>query len=442
MNISSGLKHFSLTIVAALVVSLTGSAIPAQSPTSGPKQEPLEIPKPEELAEAGGQQPLPLEKRRNSEFVFSMPKHPTLGDRYVIVTDHTDSDVLEAIDRLSEYRDGLILKVPDLAELYRDFETSQRLRREISNASPKYVAIVPRAESYRENMLLHMWELLTELDDDPQLDVFPGLLAGPNSASVIGLIDRSIDFSPLDPSDLRPFLISHVPSTRELRSLQKAGILRIVFNRMGQTAPTLAIYNPMASTAPGLEGEQFWRETMIQRGQFLKEIPEAAQDAFGAANFLVMHGHGSPGNSCGVDNQAIPSPCRFRVLMTGSCFSASPILSDLPAMRQAPGGLTVEKKESLAMHAIENGTTVFFGHMRLSQGFPRLYPVLHGWMAQKTVGQTYQELLNSGISMQSPTLKSFVVDKTEATRRLPQNSLLYVIIGDPALQPLAASRKN
>ena len=181
---------------------------------------------------------------------------------------------------------------------------------------------------------------------------------------------------------------------------------------------------------------------MIQRGQFLKEIPEAVQDAFGAANFLVMHGHGSPGNSCGVDNQAIPSPCRFRVLMTGSCFSASPILSDLPAMRQAPGGLTVEKKESLAMHAIENGTTVFFGHMRLSQGFPRLYPVLHGWMAQKTVGQTYQELLNSVISMQSPTLKSFVVDKTEATRRLPQNSLLYVIIGDPALQPLAASRKN
>ena len=111
-------------------------------------------------------------------------------------------------------------------------------------------------------------------------------------------------------------------------------------------------------------------------------------------------------------------------------------------MRQAPGGLTVEKKESLAMHAIENGTTVFFGHMRLNQGFPRLYPVLHGWMAQKTVGQTYQELLNSVISMQSPTLKSFVVDKTEATRRLPQNSLLYVIIGDPALQPLAASRKN
>ena len=94
MNISSGLKHFSITIVAALVVSLTGSAIPAQSPTSGPKQEPLEIPKPEELAEAGGQQPLPLEKRRNSEFVFSMPKHPTLGDRYVIVTDQTDSDVL------------------------------------------------------------------------------------------------------------------------------------------------------------------------------------------------------------------------------------------------------------------------------------------------------------------------------------------------------------
>ena len=439
MNIGSGIS-FSLTLVAALVVSLTGSAVPAQSPTSGSQQETLKIPKPEELAEAGGQQPLPLEKRRNSEFVFSMPKHPTLGDRYVIVTDQNDSDVLEAIDRLSDHRDGLILKVPDLAELYRDSETSQQLRREIVKASPKYVAIIPRAESYRENMLLHMWELLTRLDDDPQLDVFPGLLAGPNPASVIALIDRSIDFAPLAPSDLRPFLISHVPSTRELRSLQKAGVLRIVFNRLGQTAPTLAIYNPTASTAPGLEGEQFWRETMIQRGQFLKEIPDAARDAFNAANFLVMHGHGSPGNSCGVDNQALPSPCRFKVLMTGSCFSASPIRSDLPAMRQAPGGLTVEKRESLAMHAIENGTTVFFGHMRLSQGFPRLYPVLHGWMTQKTVGQTYQELVNSVLSMQPPTLKSFVVDKTEPPRRLPQNSLLYVIIGDPALQPLSAGR--
>ena len=439
MNIGSGIS-FSLTLVAALVVSLTGSAVPAQSPTSGSQQETLKIPKPEELAEAGGQQPLPLEKRRNSEFVFSMPKHPTLGDRYVIVTDQNDSDVLEAIDRLSDHRDGLILKVPDLAELYRDSETSQQLRREIVKASPKYVAIIPRAESYRENMLLHMWELLTRLDDDPQLDVFPGLLAGPNPASVIALIDRSIDFAPLAPSDLRPFLISHVPSTRELRSLQKAGVLRFVFNRLGQTAPTLAIYNPTASTAPGLEGEQFWRETMIQRGQFLKEIPDAARDAFNAANFLVMHGHGSPGNSCGVDNQALPSPCRFKVLMTGSCFSASPIRSDLPAMRQAPGGLTVEKRESLAMHAIENGTTVFFGHMRLSQGFPRLYPVLHGWMTQKTVGQTYQELVNSVLSMQPPTLKSFVVDKTEAPRRLPQNSLLYVIIGDPALQPLSAGR--
>ena len=45
-------------ITLPLVVSLTAYEIPAQSPTSGPKQEPLEIPKPEELAEAGGQQPV------------------------------------------------------------------------------------------------------------------------------------------------------------------------------------------------------------------------------------------------------------------------------------------------------------------------------------------------------------------------------------------------
>ena len=60
----------------------------------------LTIPKPEDLAVAGNGTPIPQKKRQNSEYVFASRPHPTIGDRYIIVTDHTDSDVLAAIQRL------------------------------------------------------------------------------------------------------------------------------------------------------------------------------------------------------------------------------------------------------------------------------------------------------------------------------------------------------
>jgi hypothetical protein len=76
---------------------------------------------------------------------------------------------------------------------------------------------------------------------------------------------------------------------------------------------------------------------------------------------------------------------------------------------------------------------VAFGHQRLSSGFPHLYPVLESWLAGSSVGEGYQRLINALIEQKSFQRGQFVIQ--EKTKKPSQNSLLYVVIGDPALQP-------
>jgi hypothetical protein len=83
-----------------------------------------------------------------------------------------------------------------------------------------------------------------------------------------------------------------------------------------------------------------------------------------------------------------------------------------------------------------SGTAAVFGHMRLNQGFPYLFPVLETWMEGRTVGEAYQELINAIIDKnQFKSGGFFLHDIPENARRIPQNILLYVIYGDPASQP-------
>ena len=58
-------------------------------------------------------------------------------------------------------------------------------------------------------------------------------------------------------------------------------------------------------------------------------------------------------------------------------------------------------------------------------------------MAGQSVGQAYQQLLNALIDLQQTKRGGFVIpaDK-KADPRVPQNRLLYVIVGDPALIPM------
>ena len=60
-------------------------------------------------------------------------------------------------------------------------------------------------------------------------------------------------------------------------------------------------------------------------------------------------------------------------------------------------------------------------------------------MAGKTVGESYQQLINAIMTMRGLRPGKFILpNPSEAGRRIPQNILLYVVLGDPALVPVAA----
>ena len=291
------------------------------------------------------------QEMKNSAFVMKTQPHVVDGHKYVILTDHTEQGFLQPLQRLARHRDGLIVRVDDLALLYKNTEEMVNVRNQLRKAKVRFLAIAPRMETYRENMLLGMWELISTIDSDPQLDAFPGLLLASSEDEFAGLIDRSISYAPQTSQDFRPFAISQVPSTQELRSLQKSGILRNLFAKLGCKTPTLAIYSSRAADAPKLPGDQFWSYQSKSRGDFLTQLPDEAAKEFANATLLVMHGHGIPGMSCGIDIGAIPEAFSAKVILCGSCFAAAPKKSDFPAMREAPGGYNVEARDAFAVRA-------------------------------------------------------------------------------------------
>jgi DNA-binding beta-propeller fold protein YncE len=102
-----------------------------------------------------------------------------------------------------------------------------------------------------------------------------------------------------------------------------------------------------------------------------------------------------------------------KIVMCGDCFSAAPT-------------------ESFAMEAVKNGALVVYAHMRENAGFPHLFPVLEAWMEGLTVGEAYQRQINALMALRGTSSDDLISHDVAAN-----NSLLYVIIGDPTLQPLA-----
>ncbi|HAO97067.1 MAG TPA: hypothetical protein DCQ96_13490 [Verrucomicrobiales bacterium] len=401
----------------------------------------LKIPEVGDLPRIDRNSPRPTrEALRTSAYILKFKEHAPIGNGYVILTDHSEEDFLKPLEKLAKYREATLIKAGNLAELHQP-HVLHNLRNRLVKLKPKYVALAPRQESYRENMLLGAWELLTTLDDDPYLDVFPGILVAPSSGSFKALIDRTIRFRAITAVDLRPFAISQVASNEETRSLQKAGVLRKVFASHGIKTPTLAVYTPKATGAPELKGEKSWKIRLTRKGGFVKEFPPGLSGVLRESRVVIMHGHGIPGMSCSVDIDGIPVGSRNEVILSGSCFSAVPTKSDFPRMTSAPGGYKMSQRPSFATRYIEQGATVFFGHMRLSSGFPHLYPVLEKWMSGGTVGEAYQQLINGIIDMRGFQSGRYVVQQPADQRRLPQNALLYVVFGDPALAPFEALSK-
>lgn len=385
----------------------------------------------------------PVQVMRTSAFALKLKSHPVAGKNYVILTDHRDAAYLESLQRLAKHRQGVVLKVEDLTQLAKQKSKRTELQKQLADLGVKYLAIAPRATSFRENTLLALWEVLTTLDNDPQLDVYPGILLASTPKSFDRLIQQSIDHQPKTAKTLKPLAISQVRTRSELRSLQKAGILRNVFQSYGIQTPVVAIYTPEAKGAPELKGSRVWNIYTKGPREFVKKFPAQPAQALRESNLVVMHGHGIPGMSCSVDIDAIPIDFPGKIVLSGSCFAASPLKSDLPTMSRAPGGYTVSKRPAFATRCVDQGAIVFFGHMRLSSGFPHLYPVLEQWLAGKTVGESYQQLMNAIMTMRGLRPGNFILpNPSEAGRRLPQNILLYVVLGDPALVPVAALSKK
>ena len=91
-------------------------------------------------------------------------KHAVGGTEYVVLTDHVDQAYLESLQKLTAHHKGQIVRVPDLALLHEQEERFNKLQKQLRTIGPKYAAIAPRLDSFRENMLMGMWELFSTLD--------------------------------------------------------------------------------------------------------------------------------------------------------------------------------------------------------------------------------------------------------------------------------------
>ncbi|PHR95017.1 MAG: hypothetical protein COA78_31000 [Blastopirellula sp.] len=397
----------------------------------------LPIPAVNELQRADSTTTLSPSERKNSAYILKTVRHQAGGNRYVVLTDYHESEYLKPLHRLVKHYDGVLLEVDDLATLHLDRSKTNALLANLRSSKPKYVAIAPRLKSLRENMLLHVWELLAQIDKDPQLDAYPGFLVASTADGLARLVDQSIHYVPRSKELLKAMAISQVSSQTELRSLQKAAILRRQFADHGLQMPIAAVYTPRAVGAPKLNGDQVWNLVTTNKDRFVRSFDDELGRTLQAANLVVMHGHGSPGMSCSVDISAIPEDCRGKLLLTGSCFSASPLKSDMAPMREAPGGYAMTNKDAFVLRAIDSGAVATYGHMRLSQGFPHLYTVLESWMRGETIGQSYQQLINGLLEKSRLDSRALVMNaKALKGKRSKQGVLLYVLIGDPALQPL------
>ena len=151
----------------------------------------LEIPDVSQLVRVDRKKRPSRAEMKNSAFILKTRPHPVAGDRYVVLTDHREASFLSSLQRLAKARDGIILKVDDLATLGQDPKKLVSIRQKLRDARVRFLAVAPRKESFRENMVLGLWELTSTLDADPQVDVLPGILLASTARHLAGLVGRA-----------------------------------------------------------------------------------------------------------------------------------------------------------------------------------------------------------------------------------------------------------
>jgi hypothetical protein len=392
-----------------------------------------------------GNFPTPKEQA-TSTFITKTSPHPAIGEGYLILTDLVDKASLEALERLAKFRQGEILRFEDLGRLASFAESRKDLEEKLKAAKPKFVAVAPKAVSYREEVVLALWDVFASLDSDPELDVFPGFLVASDSKGLAGLVDRSIAYKPVAREAVRPFVVGQVVdngSPEGLRSLQKVGILRNYFedNKIEPSSLVVRMYRARKPGTVGTPASREWDVSATVPGGLVEQIPTGARKALEGSNLVAMFGHGAPGKTCSLDVNAFKNlDLSNKVILCGSCFSAAPAKSEFGRMdRDLDDSAMKFDQPRFLDRALEQGAVVFFGHMRLNSGFPHLFPVLEGWMDGLTVGEAYQRLIDSLLANNNFTPDEILLppgsgrDAKAVGRR---NILLYMVVGDPALSPL------
>lgn len=361
--------------------------------------------------------------------------HPVSREGYVILTDHTDPVARAALNRLAEYRGGSVMALKSLGTLYESSQEVKLVQAALRDLSPRFVAIAPKVESYRENMHLCMLKLLSGLDEDPELDVFPGYLMASDAEGLAALVERTVQFQAMGVDEIEPASIGAIEDTdaRRYRSYQKAKVMQKMFAKEGKKSPAIIITTRQSHTEredfPDLSAEEGNIAMLPQSERYtFDRLSLPAELALDESNVLFMYGHGTTDRICGTNVDAFGElDFTDELVFCGSCMSASPYEADRVDLESKRGD------KRFAYHVIENGAVMFFGHMGLCGGFPKVFPMSELVLSGSSTGEAYQQLMNSIIGGKPiPDYYSGPAGSRDAA-----NGHLYVLWGDPALVPIA-----
>ena len=376
------------------VVSMSLIAVPS-------KAAKLVIPTPDQIPRVEPGQTPSLEARRMSCWVQDTRAHAPLGKAYVVLTDVQDAASMSAVKKLLSHHKGKLLKVSSLKNLNSDSKSREQLRMQLIKLKPRYVAVVPQLQSYRENTLLALWDVFTRLDEDRYLDVYPGVLVASDAASLSKLIERSIGYDAAkQPKNF--FGISQIFDPG-YKSFQKIEVLKGSLKKAGYTLANLTI-----NSIPGLEKragfpavpkKNHWVLQGSRRSPVAK-LPEPARVKLEKSSLTMLFGHGVPGRVVGMEVNALNNvTLSNQVILSGCCYSGVGLATDCAMAGPVAGSLDPKlKRFSLTM--VDRGAVAVFCHMRLNMGFPHVYPMLESYLANRSLGESYQRLINALIEGQ------------------------------------------
>ena len=364
--------------------------------------------------------------------------HPAIGEGYVILSDHQDELARHALERLAKHRGGRVLAVSSLGSLFKDPAEFKRIQKMLRKLKPRFVAVAPRLESYRENMHLSILKLLAGLDSDPQLDAFPGYLVASDAAKLSELVERTINYKVLGKDRIMPVSIGAIEDndSRRYRSYQKAKVVQKMFSQQDKESPAIIITTRKSHTEradfPQLKSSE-GNISMLPNAarQTFASLSAPATQVLNENNVLFMFGHGTPERIVGTQVDAFAGiDFSDELVFCGSCMSASSYFADR---------LNLDSKKDdkrFAFHAMDNGSVMMLGHMGLCGGFPKVYPMAEHVMDGLSSGEAYQRLMNSIIGTKAIPAYYPEPPPAKAVSPDPANGLLYILWGDPALVPI------